>query len=719
MDKKILVNSMGKNIFIFKIANIFIILLALFILFSPFANAQLLYNQTIILQNPNFDNNLSGWKNITEFGSPGFSWINSDLEQFGVAQISASGVSSVFTGSLYQSFNLSESLPSGTTAQNMTFSAVWRLYPSDETAATISFSIENRTNSTSCNASVQPASNTSWNNFTLHTNGSNNCFIQNFTSASSAGSIYNIRLRCELTTGLEATLENCRWDNITAHVYYYDTQFPSINSANATPQIINFTGSINFTANVTDNFAVDEVWVSISGINYSMSFVDGIYYFDQFNTTTYTQLYAYIIYANDTSGLSSNISGNFTIQDSASPFITLNSPVYNATFSPGIISFNYTPSDYNLNNCSFYTNASGTWGFNQTNTTPINASPNYFYADLNYGSYLWNVNCCDLLGNCGFNSTTSVVHVSADLEIVLGDVSLSNVYPIHGEIVTIYATIRNLDNITLNNVLISFYDGNPQASGKLINVNYLNFSPFEELSTNTTWAALRGVHEIYVSVNINRTTHEINYSNNAAFNTTYTLSWHTYYGNTTAVMTSIGSGSPISPGIADWAIAPVTNIQANIYVVDSASTISWDRLQALGRNTTNGTNSNTTNDYVELDFCLNSTTYPDNINATYTNSTSILSTYEIYSRTISNVPEALSTNNTNFYTGILWDTSIGYAHYNCSENRALRPNIVFATRINQDSSGKYGVYDYEIRIPEELGKYKGSTNKVSLYYELT
>jgi len=77
------------------------------------------------------------------------------------------------------------------------------------------------------------------------------------------------------------------------------------------------------------------------------------------------------------------------------PTVTLNSPVdyYNTTEA---ITFNCTASDdINLVNVSLYGNWTGSWLLNETNSSPVNATPVIFSKTINDGTYVWNCYACD------------------------------------------------------------------------------------------------------------------------------------------------------------------------------------------------------------------------------------------------------------------------------------------------------------------------------------
>jgi hypothetical protein len=86
----------------------------------------------------------------------------------------------------------------------------------------------------------------------------------------------------------------------------------------------------------------------------------------------------------------------------------------------------------------------------------------------------------------------------------------------------------------------------------------------------------------------------------------------------------------------------------------------------------------------------------------------------VYGKNISSIPIINSTNTSSFFTGILWDMTDPHpGEYNGSQD------VVFLTSINQQQRGKYGVYDYEIRVPVLLREYReDASESVSFYAEL-
>ena len=80
---------------------------------------------------------------------------------------------------------------------------------------------------------------------------------------------------------------------------------------------------------------------------------------------------------------------------------------------------------------------------------------------------------------------------------------------------------------------------------------------------------------------------------------------------------------------------------------------------------------------------------------------------------IGDVPVVNSTNTISFVSGIVWDTSDGGdGQYDGTED------AVFVTTINESQAGKYGVYDYEIRVPVRLRDYTSGSSTVAFYGEI-
>ncbi|MFC2135392.1 hypothetical protein ACFLTH_12330, partial [Bacteroidota bacterium] len=219
-----------------------------------------------------------------------------------------------------------------------------------------------------------------------------------------------------------------------------------------------------------------------------------------------------------------------------------------------------------------------------------------------------------------------------------------------------------------------------------------------------------GLNEIFVLVDVpiatNGSVSEDNELNNEA-NNSFTVGQFNIIAGTTNDELRITDASYIS--LFEWSDVNLTD--SNVYASDTDSVITWSELQAISRNTTNGS---TNNDFEEMDAAFGSTNYTDSMNNTYTSGGSPIATqtFTVFSSDILNTPIVNSTNTSDFVTGILWDYSDGNVEYNGTQD------LVFITKINENKTGQYGTYDYEIKVPALLRNYKGGTETVTFYTEI-
>jgi len=97
--------------------------------------------------------------------------------------------------------------------------------------------------------------------------------------------------------------------------------------------------------------------------------------------------------------------------DTKKPTVSLDSPADSATQS-GSVTFSFTPTDTNLESCTLYGDFSGTFAANTT-STPTSGSQTSTTLTLSDGTYLWNVQCNDTLGNTASNSNNFTVTIAA------------------------------------------------------------------------------------------------------------------------------------------------------------------------------------------------------------------------------------------------------------------------------------------------------------------
>ncbi|RME53523.1 hypothetical protein D6783_01820 [Candidatus Woesearchaeota archaeon] len=98
--------------------------------------------------------------------------------------------------------------------------------------------------------------------------------------------------------------------------------------------------------------------------------------------------------------------------DQTPPNTTLQAPANDSFVGNTTVTFTYTPSELNvLDTCTLYGNFTGTWSPNETDTSPTNNANNTFTITIADGTYLWNVQCNDSLGNAAFSPANYTVNV--------------------------------------------------------------------------------------------------------------------------------------------------------------------------------------------------------------------------------------------------------------------------------------------------------------------
>jgi hypothetical protein len=282
--------------------------------------------------------------------------------------------------------------------------------------------------------------------------------------------------------------------------------------------------------------------------------------------------------------------------------------------------------------------------------------------------------------------------------------------------------IYNLTVIDLTAPHISlFYPYNNTEVTNPVNINFntsdesdiLNCSLFLNNVINiTVYPSLFSVYTINITLPAGNYKWKIgcyDNSSNRNYNESETRlfllpSWNFFYGN---LSSRIKLGTSQNASVLDWDANPA----ANIYIIETGASVDFSQLQALGRNISNMSRSN---DFEEADINLSMTAFSDSINLTYTVNNIPVNEIEltIYDKTVKNIPVFNSTNTSNFLTGILWDMSDGLPEYNGSQD------IIFVSQKNLTNYGKYGLYDYEMRMPASLKNRKYSSGTVSFYVEI-
>ncbi|MBR9706414.1 hypothetical protein GOV14_05240 [Candidatus Pacearchaeota archaeon] len=333
--------------------------------------------------------------------------------------------------------------------------------------------------------------------------------------------------------------------------------------------------------------------------------------------------------------------------------------------------------------------------------------------DIGTGEHFWNVTCWDhdFVTNVNTSETWGFNLSYPDFMINSSLISVNTSSPRENDTVLINATVYNLDAADSTGLVVRFYNGDPASGGVQINGDKsIDITAGGFNVTNVVWSATIGTNELFVIIDpplaTNGSFDESNESNNKASLNVTVGSWQYLYG-------SIDSGSEYqllnndSYRVLNWSADYFVN--GSLLVADQESQISWTSLLAIGRDNESAA---TTNDFLNIDTLLNMSFMDDSVNTTFLggeNTSDML----LFGRWIYNIPVAISINSSNFLTGILWDSDDDSdGEYSVID----KEDLIFFARINPDSVGAYGTYDYELRVPAKLREYNNTDSQSVLYY---
>ncbi|MBD3252206.1 DNRLRE domain-containing protein, partial [Candidatus Pacearchaeota archaeon] len=340
---------------------------------------------------------------------------------------------------------------------------------------------------------------------------------------------------------------------------------------------------------------------------------------------------------------------------------------------------------------------------------------------LGMGGHYWNVTCwdADFTGNVNTGITWFFNLTYPDFKVNITSLVFNTSEPKEEETVEINATVYNTGGADVENVIVKFYDGDPDLSGQQINGDRaVNLSRYGMNVTGVYWSSDLGTSEIFVVVDppvaSNGSYDEWNESNNKISRNLSVGSWEFFYGDILSV-SDYSLETDLNLSLIRWSIDSIEN--GNIFVSDYKSIISWSDLIAIGKNKT-GSNSSI-NDFSDIDSLLNTTEFNDSVYNVFTNNGNPKATtkYLVFDNFVYEVPVADSINNSNFKTGILWDSSDDVGDGEFSQDD--KEDLVFSTQLNESTQGAYGIYDYEMRVPAKLREYdETDSNSVIFYLEI-
>lgn len=109
-----------------------------------------------------------------------------------------------------------------------------------------------------------------------------------------------------------------------------------------------------------------------------------------------------------------------------------------------------------------------------------------------------------------------------DLAITSKDIVFDNYLPVEGENLTINATIRNTGLRNASNIIVQFFDGNPEKNGTYIDSKVIERIASGENSTIfAIWNSTGGKHDIYIIIDPRNEIDEFDETNNLAYSKIY------------------------------------------------------------------------------------------------------------------------------------------------------------------------------------------------------
>ncbi len=288
----------------------------------------------------------------------------------------------------------------------------------------------------------------------------------------------------------------------------------------------------------------------------------------------------------------------------------------------------------------------------------------------------------------------------SDLEVE--EITFSDNTPSENRNITVYVNVSNsgvgaAENFTVQ-LNISMWNGTWNLNRTLNHGTY-DLDPDETMLVSFTHIIDSGTTLFSAYADSLDNVSETNEDNNDNSVNLSVSAWHTFYGsfNYSMVLRNINNNSFIT-----WEVVN----KSNIYFYDTDSSFVASDLMPL----------NNTNDLSEADSALGMTGFNDSIENLFDPNDNGVSDYthdiKISGTTIENIPVIRSTNTWSFITGLLYDTADGGSQYNGSQD------LVIITQVNMSKAGKYGTYDYEVRLPSGLKSMKGSINSVTRLDEL-
>ncbi|MCK5107867.1 MAG: hypothetical protein KAQ83_04010 [Nanoarchaeota archaeon] len=315
---------------------------------------------------------------------------------------------------------------------------------------------------------------------------------------------------------------------------------------------------------------------------------------------------------------------------------------------------------------------------------------------------------CELTPNDGeFNGDTLL---SNELEVIGGffelgvsDIIFESGNYVEGEEKTIQINITNTGTFNANDFVvqlnISFWNGTKYFN-ETQDSSYTSLTAGSSKLIEFNWTAKIGTYIFEAEVDIYNNITESNENNNALVENKSVSAWEILYGNYSY---NLKLGSYNNDTYMNW--TPTTP-RGNLYYYDYDSSFYPFNLEPL----------NQSGDIAQADSALGLTGFNDSLARLFDRNSNGLAdafiTIEISGSDVKNIPIINSTSGSDFITGILYDSADGAGGYDGSQD------LIFITIINASANGKYGQYDYEVKVPAKLDELKAGLDLVHRLDEL-
>ena len=319
--------------------------------------------------------------------------------------------------------------------------------------------------------------------------------------------------------------------------------------------------------------------------------------------------------------------------------------------------------------------------------------PSFYNAELNGTHAIFSVS--------NFDAYATVKESQKFPNLKVNEVTLNDTEPVSGNSVEITANISNNESVSATpkiNLSVISYNGTDwiyeknQSTNANVDGNSFDLIDFV-ISSNP------GRYRFKVTADPDDSIGETSESDNSNFTELNFSSHQVFYGSTSQ---SVNLADEEDKTIQSW-VSDEAN--GTLYFTDSDVYFAASDLMPL----------NNTGDLGEADGALNLTGHNDSLSNLFDGdgdgSADKTGCVLVSGSGLCDVPLINSTNSSSFRTGVLYDSSMG-SSFDGSQN------LIFATEINSSKTGKFGIYDYEVKVPYSLGRQEPTKQELKIYQEI-